>query len=299
MAETVPTNGFVVPPLPTGPSTPTPANPAPNNPVPQFAAPPTPAPQAPAPEQPAAQPSQEGDTLAKAVAQLTELFNKQAEGQAPEEEPTQESGDTDGYGDLNSFDVESLEDPVHRGMALALLEGIPDGFDLNRALGLALDRGDASLIDRGYIRDKCGKGADNKIRIAEGLVKAANAHSASIKSSVYEAAGGESQWFAAVAVFNKAAPAPIRHAAAALMDSGDSEKIKSAAALVVQFGRASGGMPVVNPRLDGGATIYTGEALDKAAFQEELAKLDKNSRDYQAQRDALFARRTLGRKLGK
>ena len=77
--------------------------------------------------------------------------------------------------------------------------------------------------------------------------------------------------------------------------------MKAGAKMVVEFSKNSGHLPSVNPLLNTGvaAPAAAAQALDKVGFQTELRKLNPQDRDYIAQREQLFARRQLGRQLGK
>jgi hypothetical protein len=87
---------------------------------------------------------------------------------------------------------------------------------------------------------------------------------------------------------------------AKLLDSGDSNAIKAAAQTVVDFAGNKGLVPAPGQFLGAGANAANAaQALDKAGFQQELRKLDPNSRTFQQDRDALFARRQLGKNMGR
>lgn len=293
--------------LPAGftlPATPAPAaTPAPNGtPVPipapgavQGAAPAQP--QAPAAD---TAPAPTSD-LAAAIAALTAAFNKAAPAPAVEQPTGPAIPESIGTSqqDLNSVDVEGLDDPVLRSMAYAMQQGAPAGLDMNRVLGLAIERADATLIDRAYLVEKCGESAQHRIAIAEGIVAQAAAKANEVANAVYAAAGGKEQWGACAAAFNKGAPKELRAIVASMLDSGNTEYTAAASKIVVDFGKSNGLVPNVGTSVQAGAGVSPQNALSKSEFQAELRKLDPSSREYEQQRNDLFARRTMGARLGK
>lgn len=54
---------------------------------------------------------------------------------------------------LNTFDVNTIDDPVLKSMATMFKSSVPD-MDLDRALANAISYGDPNLIDIAYITDK-------------------------------------------------------------------------------------------------------------------------------------------------
>lgn len=200
---------------------------------------------------------------------------------------------------LNGYDVNSIDDPIINSMA-TVMQTVGKGVNLDRAIGKAIEDGRTDLIDVAYLREVGGANAQDLITIATGLVNAVAAKSASVSNEVHALAGGQANWDAGVAVFNQAAPSELRLVVAQMLDSGKEQLIKAGAKMVVEFSKNSGKLPSVNPLLQSGASApAAAQALDKVAFQTELHKLDPNSRDFQSQREQLFARRQLGRQLGK
>lgn len=261
-----------------------------------FAAPqgtPAATPQAVEPQQaaPAARP--QGNGLDAAVAALTAALQQTKQ---PEPQAAQVQGEPVG---LNSVNISEIDDPIIQSMA-TVMQTVGKGVDFDRALGKALENGRADLIDVAYLKEAGGANAEQLITIAKGIVQAVEAKSRALATGVYELAGGETQWSASVAVFNSGAPEEVRMIVAQMLDSGQERLIKAAAKMVVDYSKGTGAIPNANPLLNSGAaTLPTAQALDKAGFQEELRKLDPSARDYLTKRDELFARRQLGRKLGK
>lgn len=200
----------------------------------------------------------------------------------------------------NKFDVESVDDPIIRSMATVLQTAGKD-LDLDRVLGNALAHGDVNLIDVAYLKEAGGANAGNLAEIAKGIVQAVAAKSAALTTEVHNIVGGEANWAAATAAFNQAAPVELRVTVAQMLDSTNENFIKAGAKIVAEFGKASGRLPQAGaPLLNGVASAGTasGAGLTKAAFQEELRKLNPSTPGYEAAREELFARRSLGKSAG-
>lgn len=244
----------------------------------------------------------QGPDLNAAIAALTQALQ-------PADQPAGTTGTTEVPGsiepgelprDLNSVDIDGLNDPVLQSMAYAMTAGAPKGFDLNRAMGLALERGDSALVDVAYIRDKFGADAEHRIRIAQGIVQSVQQQSQAAAEGAYAEAGGREQWQVSAGAFNSQAPEELKLAVVQLLDSGDPNLVKAGARLVVQFSRSAGVVPQQGQHYrPGAATPAPAMALDKHGFQAELRKLDPYSREFESQRAELFRRRELGRQLGR
>ena len=280
MTQAVPTEGFTAPPAGSPPN----GNTI-NIPPPQV--------NAPAPDAAAAAPAPAGlDAAIAAMTAAIQSITPAAPAAPVASAPAAESS-------LNGYDVNSIDDPIIKSMA-TVMQTVGKGVDLDRAIGKAIEDGRTDLIDVAYLREVGGANAQDLITIATGLVNAVAAKSASVSNEVHALAGGQANWDAGVAVFNQAAPSELRLVVAQMLDSGKEQLIKAGAKMVVEFSKNSGKLPNVNPLLQSGASApAAAQALDKVAFQTELRKLDPNSRDFQSQREQLFARRQLGRQLGK
>lgn len=286
MTTPVATNGFVEPPAAGNPA------PVPNgNPIPippQGSGTPPAAAPAPATQEPAAPAG-----LDAAIAALTAALKGSTPAAEPAvNEPAASSG-------LNSYDVNSIDDPIIKSMA-TVMQTVGKDIDLDRAIGKAIEDGRVDLIDVAYLREKGGANAAELITIATGLVNAVVAKGAAVTSEVHALAGGATQWDAGVAVFNKGAPQELKLVVAQMLDSGKDNLIKAGAKIVVEFSKGSGFLPNVNPSVQSGAAaLPAAQALDKFEFQAELRKLNPQDRNFYEQREQLFARRSLGRQLGK
>lgn len=242
------------------------------------------------PAAPVAKPDDAG--LAAAIAALTASLKPSEPAQTQAPAPQDEDS-------LNNFDVNTLEDPVLRSMAIAM-KTVGKGLDMDRAIGRAIEHGNADFIDAAYIREKCGDNANELVQIAQGIVSAVNAQASAAAASVYNLAGGEDSWNNCTAAFNAGAPAELRSVIGVMFDSGNQKQIEAAAKIVVEFAKGSGFIPNANPLLQSGAaSLPQGQALDKDSFQAELRKLNPNSRTYLQERSNLFARRSMGKRLGK
>lgn len=245
-----------------------------------------PAQQTQAPAQPAV------DVAALVQAALAE--QKAAEKPAPTEQPRPEWMGTS----ANDFDVNTIENPTIRAMATVLQTAGKD-LDLDRVLGKALVHGDASLVDVAYLAEKGGAQAAQLTQIAKGIVDAVNAESERITSEVYALAGGEAQWSAAASAFNQSAPQELRAVVAQMLNSTSPQQIKAGAKLVAEFGKQSGMLPQQGAALlQTAAGSMNAQGLSAADFKTELAKLNPNSANFIQEREALFARRQLGRRTG-
>lgn len=286
MAEIVPTNGFVTPPL-NEPAAPPP------NPTPGFVQPIAPNLQ-PAPAAPAAPaaptPAAGTDALAEAVAALTKAM--QAAEPAKPAESTEAPSDS-----LNVLDPNTLEDPTLRSMAQAF-KALGTGLDFDRVFSKALSTGNSEMLDIAYLREKAGANAEGLIGLAQSIVRVVEQKAAENTGEVHKLAGGEANWNAAAAAFNKAAPQAFKLAVAQMFDSGKTASIKAAAELVVQFAKGQGFVPTPATLLNSTAAGTTGQGLSKEDFQAELRKLNPNDRNYIANRESLFARRRIGTQIG-
>jgi len=204
-------------------------------------------------------------------------------------------------GGLNDVDVQGLEDPYLRSLGTLLVNAAP-GLDLERALGNAINYQDPDLLDEQYIREAAGGNADAVLTLASQVVRAVNEQTTQTVQSIYQNAGGEENWNAAVALFNKNAPEHMRSVARQMLDSYDYGKIKEGAQFILEYAKLQGGM--VTPGEYNNPSSYSGdpsEALSKEQFQRELQKLapEHVNPEWESQRSELFRRRALGRQLGR
>ena len=197
---------------------------------------------------------------------------------------------------LNTFDVNTIDDPVLKSMATMFKSSVPD-MDLDRALANAISYGDPNLIDIAYITDKAGHNAPHLINLAAGIVNTINAQSEAMEQSVYQEVGGRQVWDASVAVFNRSASPEIKATVATMLDSGKANLIKAGAKMVAEFGKNSGMIPKDGFRFDPVSAPYATQGLNKTQFQQEILKLDSNDPDYGDKYNALIQRRAVGKRL--
>lgn len=307
-AVNVPTNGFQAPPTPVVPEAPggfaVPPAGAPAS-VPPTTQQPIAAPgqvpgwvQNPIP-QPAQQPAQ--GQPSQDVASLTAALTAAIAAQQPAQTAANPvSSERPGWmgASANEFDVESISDPIIKSMATVLQTAGKD-LDLDRVLGRALTFGDPNLVDVAYIAEKGGPQAQQLAEIAKGIVQAVEAKAQAVTQEVHALAGGEANWSAAVAAFNQAAPQELKMAVAQMLNSTKDASIKAGAKLVSEFGKNSGYIPQQGAALLNSASVGAqAQGLTKAQFQEELRKLRPDTAGFEEAREALFARRAVGRRVG-
>lgn len=218
---------------------------------------------------------------------------------AAEAKPVPKAQPMDPMAALDLVKSAGSSDP-YIGSILGVFQASAPEVDLHRAIGLALSRGDDSLIDRAYLKEVAGDKAEQLANIAKGLVAHVEKEVRESEAHVFGLAGGESQWLAAAAVFNKGAPSHVKQFVAYSLNSGDKAAIKAAAATVVEFAKASGQV-IVQPAghvTPSGSGAPTGQGLSKAEFQKLHFALDKNDRDYANKSQELTARRQIGKNLG-
>ena len=198
----------------------------------------------------------------------------------------------------NEFDVDQINDPIIKSMATVLQTAGKD-LDLDRVLGKALAFGDPALVDLAYLRDAGGPQAAQLAEIAKGIVQAVNAKADAVVSEVYASVGGEGVWHSSVAAFNQSAPHELKVTVSQMLDSTNENFIKAGAKIVAEFGRNSGRIPQQGaPLLNSASAGVQGQGLTREQFQAELRKIDSNSPGFEQAREALFARRALGKRSG-
>ena len=251
-------------------------------------------------QQPATQNQQPAD-LSNVVALLqAALAGQQAPAQqAPAQRPAADAVRPNWMqSSANEFDVKQINDPIIKSMATVLQTAGKD-LDLDRVLGKALSFGDPALVDVAYLRDAGGPQAAQLAEIAKGIVQAVNAKAEAVTNEVYASVGGEAVWHSSVAAFNQSAPHELKVTVAQMLDSTNENFIKAGAKIVAEFGRNSGLIPQQGaPLLNSASAGVQGQGLTREQFQAELRKIDSNSPGFEQAREALFARRALGKRSG-
>lgn len=283
MTEQVAITGFAVPPVPAGgvqhSREGTGAPPAPVQPI-----------QAPTPVVPAA-PS--------ATPELQALLDKAL--QAAQPKPSGESINMLPVptGGLNDHDIAGIDNPQLRSLSELFTSQVPN-LDVERALGVAIDRLDPTLIDVAYLRDVAGDKSGPLAELARQIVGLVQAESAAQETAVFAAAGGEAQWNAAAAAFNQNAPAYLKEVCVALLNSSSSAKVINGAQAIVDFAR-QGGFVVNAAELvtaTGGRSAEPG--ISKAEYQQLLqeVKPEHLNKNWMQERQSLYQRRAAGKARG-
>lgn len=204
-------------------------------------------------------------------------------------------------GGLNDLKPGDIDDPQVRALGELLIGSAPN-LDLNRAIGKAIEYGDPELVDAAYLKDIGGEKANALVNVAKQIVTAVDAKSKATIQQVYTDAGGQAQWEAAVALFNKNAPKHIKEVAQELLNSSQFSKIQTGAKFVTEYAKSQGGLSTTPDFLTpSGYQGDSSQALDKVTFQQELRKLapEHQNPNYVQERNELFRRRQLGKNLGR
>lgn len=254
--------------------------------TPGFVAPPAPAP---APAEVPAQFSPE--QLAAAAAYL------QAQQAQPAPAPAQPPASPVPAATLNLNEVQ-IDDPTLAAKA-RLFRGVAPDVDVDRAIGLAISRGDASLIDEKYLKEVAGDKAADLLVLAKDILSTVEANAVAGTQAAYAAAGGEAQWNTAAAVFSQKAPQHLKDYAESLLQSSSVEKMRTLAAVVVDFAKQQGAVTQPAQLFQTGAPAgVTANGIGSEAFKDELRKLNVNSPDFAQKRNALIERRAIGKAAG-
>lgn len=189
---------------------------------------------------------------------------------------------------------------IDAGIAmLKSVSGLSDA-DMVRAIGKAVERGDETLIDTAFIKERFGEHAAYAEMLAKAYLSDQVGQAQRAVQSAHDMVGGKANWDAMTQVFNAKAPEHLRAAARALADSGN---IEGAAKLVVETAQGMGLVPKLSPKLQGGGAIN--DALDAKGFKDAYAALRKEagnqsleSSKFKPRLDALMARRSAGKAKG-
>ncbi len=184
-------------------------------------------------------------------------------------------------------------DPVVNSLQGILSAG---GVDVQAALAVALEYGDARLIDKTAFAK-----SPHLVQVAEALVQHRTATMAAIEGEVYQRFGGEANFDAALSHFGATAQPFMKDAIKKALDSGDRGLIMQAADYVMQSVQG-GGVQMQKAGLvqAGAAGAYgNGSPLSKEQFKAELMKLDKSAPGFEDARNELFYRRQMGKNQGR
>lgn len=188
--------------------------------------------------------------------------------------------------------------------SVAKVAGATDA-DIQRAIGVALERGDVTLIDNAFITEKFGSNAATFSTIAETLVTeaktAAAQYNATVEAAIKEVAGDRTTWDKHADAFKATAPAHIQAAARAMLDSGF---VKEGMQFVLSH--TNGNVVPNTGNLIGGIPSGQPTGLSADEFRAEQSKLMKEagnrsleSGDYNNRLQALIKQRQIGKANGR
>lgn len=195
---------------------------------------------------------------------------------------------------LGDLKKDSMLAPVVGWLETELTKG---KVDTERAFGHAVERGDASLIDSAYLREKLGDGADAVINSAKQTLEYVQGKAQRGLQEVYQKFGGEDAAKSAAAYFNANADAPARAAMKQLLDSGNTESIEYAIKHITEYARNAGHAIVHNqPTL--GQPTSGAKGISAAEYHKAIQELPRNTDENSPEYQALVERRRLGKQLG-
>lgn len=219
------------------------------------------------------------------------------EPEAPKEEVKAPDAPTGG---LNDIDLSDLGNPEVQYVVNAFRNEMPEGLDLERVFALAIETGDPALINKSYLRQAGGDNAEYLTSLAERIVTEASTQNERLIETIYNEAGGQENWDAAAAVFNKEAPKHIKLAAQRFIDSKNYKEIEHGLRIVLDYAKKSGGTVQQGTRHNPSAGAATPKALSKEQYKEALQKLGTNpsAPGWQESWNELEKQRRAGMQLG-
>lgn len=174
--------------------------------------------------------------------------------------------------------------------------------DLERIAAKAIEYGDINLLDVNFIREKYPQFEQQFIAVTQAIIDQRGVVENFNRQQIYNLAGGEQNWNAAVSVFNANAPDYLRTAVRSLIDGG---KQTEGAQLLMDYVQGSGLGVVQGDRIKSTNVSAGNGGLTKEQFQEEMQKLRKDAGfrsldtgPYRTRYDDLLARRAFGRSQG-
>jgi len=201
---------------------------------------------------------------------------------------------------LSDINVDQIESPQVRELGKLLLTALP-GADIDAVFGKAFEYGDPTLVNAEYIKAKGGHNAAQLIQMAQQIVRTASAEIEASVASVYSAAGGEAQWQAAVAAFNKNAPKHLKTVAVKLLDSPNRSEIQEGAKFVIEFSRQGGFVaePAERINAQGGANLAE-RGLSASEYKDAIRNLKPsfNNPNRNTEEAELYRLRVLGKSRG-
>src|SRR5690606_22693926 len=154
-----------------------------------------------------------------------------------------------------------------------------------------------------YLKEKGGANAKQLQDISRQIIELSAAESAANEVAVYSAAGGEANWKAAVAAFNKHAPKHLRTVAVKLLDAPNKSQILEGAKFVLQVARQGRFVADKADMLTAAGDRASEARIDKTEFQKRLSEI-RNKRladpQYNGKQDEneVFRLRQIGKNRG-
>ena len=139
--------------------------------------------------------------------------------------------------------------------------------DLERIAAKAIEYGDINLLDMNFIREKYPKFEQQFVAVAQAIIEQRSAVENFNRQQIYNLAGGENKWNAAVSVFNANAPDYLRTAVRSLIDGG---KQTEGAQLLMDYVQYSGLGIVQGDRVQSTNLSAGNGGLSRNQFQEEI-----------------------------
>lgn len=167
-------------------------------------------------------------------------------------------------------------------------------LDLQRAVGHSLEQGNSAFVDEAYIRDtiKDKAEADDVIKLLKGVIDHQGTVAKKVVQDAYAKAGGEANWRAAVAYFNKSATANEKQAMKTLLGSGDQASIDHAVEQVLTAAK-NGGVTITHV-----PTPIGSNTSEKGITRQEFAKIIGNRHSTDAEIQNARRLRSVGMKHG-
>lgn len=226
---------------------------------------------------------------------------QEAEPQVKVPEPTQvkeEATDKQSKKQVDASTINMLDnfqnDPQFKPIAMYLDTKL-EGVDTDRAFAKAIEYGDVGLIDRAYLVEKLGDGADEVINLSTSLFEAAQAKATAQVNEVYQQFGGHQVVSQAVKYFNEKGSSAERKVLGSLLDSGVKENVQYAMERIVSFAKQSGGVVSNNNAIPMGQPGYE-RGLSADEYREALRKVTSGST---RPSEAVLSKLANARKLGK
>jgi len=239
---------------------------------------------------------QKGD--GKAAGDVVDGVRKE---QAVPEKPAEKQPETEAAATTETAKVESTG---NKALDIAVqtfvsMTGTTEA-DVSKAMELAYATGDVNKIDTAFLKERYGDKADQAIALVQAVFEADVSAKESLLKDVYNTAGGEEQFKRCVDLFKQGAKPALQAVVKNMLDSGDAEAVRQAAALIAEYGDKSGAfVQKQGDRLNAQAGVVAGQGLSRDEFLAARRQLNPMSRSYRSDFDKLIELRQLGKASGK